>query len=264
MPLPGWNDELRDLGESVNDMAQRLAQLQEAVQQTERLRLLGQVGGGLAHQLRNSVTGARLAVQLHAQDCNGKADTEALEVALRQLTLMEERLRRFLDLGRTGEARREPCSLNDLIDEAVSLLRPQCRHAHIDLSWHRPAEHFSVLGDADQLAHVLVNVIGNAIEAAGPGGSVVVSLRTLEGKDSCAVEVMDSGPGPPPEIAERLFEPFVTSRRDGIGLGLAVAREVAQTHGGSITWRRENDRTCFRIELPLATAAQPQEPRDEI
>ena len=69
MPLPSGDDELHDLSRSINEMAQRLAQLQDAVQKTERLRLLGQVSGGLAHQLRNGVTGARLAVQLHARAC---------------------------------------------------------------------------------------------------------------------------------------------------------------------------------------------------
>jgi nitrogen-specific signal transduction histidine kinase len=63
--------------------------------------------------------------------------------------------------------------------------------------------------------------------------------------------VEDSGPGPPAEVADRLFEPFVTSKPEGVGLGLAVARQVAEAHGGTIGWRREGDRTCFRIELPL-------------
>src|SRR5262249_36559930 len=85
-PPPGRDDELRDLGRSVNDMAQQLARLQEAVQKNERLRLLGQVGGGLAHQLRNGLTGVRLAVQLHARECGD--DAEALDVALRQLALL--------------------------------------------------------------------------------------------------------------------------------------------------------------------------------
>jgi len=139
MPLPRTDDELRDLARSVNEMAQQLAQLQETVQKTERLRLLGQVSGGLAHQLRNGVTGARLAVQLHARACGGRADAEALEVALRQLTLVEINLKRFLDLGRTGPQRREPCSLTALVEEAVRLLRPQCRHGGIDLRWKPPA-----------------------------------------------------------------------------------------------------------------------------
>src|SRR6185436_14855659 len=97
MLLPSLNDELLDLGRSVNEMAQRLAHFQETSRRTERLRLLGQVSGGLAHQLRNGVAGARLAVQLHAQDCPAGADHEALTVALRQLSLVEMHLKKFLN-----------------------------------------------------------------------------------------------------------------------------------------------------------------------
>jgi nitrogen-specific signal transduction histidine kinase len=64
--------------------------------------------------------------------------------------------------------------------------------------------------------------------------------------------VYDSGPGPSPEVAERLFEPFVTGKPEGVGLGLAVARQIAEAHGGCICWRRDEGRTCFRVELPLA------------
>ncbi|HXG09066.1 MAG TPA: HAMP domain-containing protein, partial [Gemmataceae bacterium] len=120
MPLPAGNDEIRDLARSVNEMAQRLAQLQETVQKSERLRLLGQLGAGLAHQLRNAVTGARLAVQLHARTCAGSADAEALDVALRQLALLEAAVKRFLDLGSGRTPRREPCPLGALVGEAVA------------------------------------------------------------------------------------------------------------------------------------------------
>ena len=119
MPLPDRNDEFRDLGQSINDMAQQLAQLQETMEKTERLRLLGQVSGGLAHQLRNGVTGARLALQLHAREVNGHADSEAIDVALRQLNLVEANLQRFLHLGKTDPQAQAPCSLAPLVDEAV-------------------------------------------------------------------------------------------------------------------------------------------------
>jgi signal transduction histidine kinase len=251
MPLPGRNDELRDLGQSVNDMAQKLARLQETVQQTERFRLLGQVSGGLAHQLRNAVTGARLAVQLHARECAGPHGAEALDVALRQLSLVEAHLKRFLDLGHAEPAVRQPHDLTALLEEAVALLRPQCRHARTELHWQPPPGSLTVLGDAGQLGHLFLNVIGNAIEAAGPGGWVSVSLRKEAGGSTAVVEVSDSGPGPPPGVSERLFEPFVTGKPEGVGLGLAVGRQVAETHGGRIHWEREDGRTCFRIELPL-------------
>ena len=251
MPLPARDDEIRDLTRSVNEMAQRLAQFQETVRKTERLRLLGQVSGGLAHQLRNGLTGARLAVQLYAREHAGRTDTAPLDVALRQLTLLEANLKRFLDLGRDGAGRRERCPLGPLVAEAVELLRPQCRHAGIDLRWDAPADVPAVVGDAGQLGQLVLNVLGNAVEAAGPGGTV--SVRMTDGaRDASLVtlEVWDSGPGPAEAVAGRLFEPFVTGKAEGVGLGLAVARQVAEAHGGTIGWRREGGRTCFRIELP--------------
>ena len=252
MPLPKQNDELRDLSRSVNDMAERLAQLQEAMQRAERFRLIGQVSSGLAHQLRNSVTGARLALDVLADE-NQLGDSEAVGVVFRQLTLMESNLRRFMDLGRAGEQKRERCSLTRLLDEAVTLLRPQCEHAKIDLIWRPPAMPAEIDGDTGQLGHLFLNVIGNAVEAAGPGGRVEVDLsRSTEHEPSLfRIDVWDNGPGPPAEIAGRLFEPFVTGKPEGIGLGLAVAMQAAEAHGGRLDWRREDGRTCFRIVLPV-------------
>jgi signal transduction histidine kinase len=257
MPLPARNDELRDLTRSVNDMAGQLARYQETIRRNERLRLLGQVSGGLAHQLRNGVTGARLAVQLHARECNGQSDREPLEVALRQLTLVEMHLKRFLDLGRADELRRQRCSLVSLLEETVALLDPQCRHAHIDLRWQRPdgpTAGLTVQGDAGQLGHLFLNILTNAVEAAGLGGWVEVRLRGPEA-GRAVIEVRDSGPGPAEEVIGRLFEPFVTAKAEGVGLGLAIARQVAEAHGGRITWGRDKGQTCFTIELPLEARA---------
>ncbi len=256
MTLPPRDDEIRDLTRSINEMAQRLAQFQETTQRSERLRLLGQVGGGLVHQLRNGLTGVRLAVQLYVRECAPRTDTSALDVALRQLKLLESNLKRFLDLGRDGEGRREPCSVPALVQEAIELLRPQCQHANIDLRWKCSADECSLLGDAGRLGQMILNLLGNAVEAAGPGGVVEVALRQEAPLSSpvpvVVLEVRDSGPGPNPEVAERLFEPFVTGKPEGVGLGLAVARQVAEAHGGVIGWSREDGYTCFRIELPLS------------
>jgi signal transduction histidine kinase len=255
VPLSRQDDELCDLGQSVNEMARHLSQLQEAMQKTERLRLLSQVSAGLAHQLRNGVTGARLAVQLHASACTTLADTEALDVALRQLALLESNLSRFLELGRNNGHRCEPCHVESLLDEAVTLLRPQCRHSHIDLRWQAPRTAATLSGDAGQLRHLFLNVLGNAVEAAGPGGWVEARLRLVSESaiPMAVVEIVDSGPGPPNEVVQRLFEPFVTSKRDGVGLGLAVARQAAEAHGGRLNYHRAASQTCFRVELPLQT-----------
>jgi signal transduction histidine kinase len=233
-----------DLSRSVNEMARRLADFEEALKQAERLRVLGQFGGGLAHQLRNAAAGARLAVQLHLKECPA-GDAEALRVALRQLARMETNLRQFLDLGKPPAGVREPCDLRSLIGQAVALLTPQCKHAGTELRWKPSAEPAVIPGDPTQLGHLILNVIGNAVEAAGPGGAVEV--RLLPGN---VVEVSDTGPGPPAGIAGKLFDPFVTGKEQGIGLGLAVAKQAADAHGGRIGWERRDERTVFRIDFP--------------
>jgi signal transduction histidine kinase len=249
MPLPRADDELRDLCESVNDMARRLAAFQEELQRDERLRVLGQFSGGLAHQLRNAAAGAKLAIELFLAE-NPAADPEPLRVALRQLARIEANLRQFLVLGKPPEHGKQPCDLGKLLDQAVSLLRPQCQHAGTSLTWSPPAEPRVVTGDPTQLSHLFGNVIGNAVEAAGPGGVVTVQLCEGEGGAPVVVEVIDSGTGPPPDIADRLFEPFVTGKDQGIGLGLAVAKQAAEVHGGRLAWDRRDGTTVFRIELP--------------
>lgn len=247
MPVPRANDELRDLCESVNDMARRLAGFQDELKRDERLRVLGQFSGGLAHQLRNAAAGAKLAVELFLTE-NPTSDPEPLRVALRQLARIESNLRQFLALGKPPTGPHEPCDLVKLIDQSVSLLKPQCQHANTRVVWGAPSEPLLVAGDAAQLSHLLGNVIGNAVEAAGPGGEVEV--RAARDGTRARVEVSDTGPGPPPDIAAKLFEPFVTGKDQGIGLGLAVAKQAADAHGGAVRWERRAGRTVFVVDLP--------------
>ena len=248
--VPTGNDEFADLTRSANEMAEQLSQLHDSLQRSERLRLLGQVSGGLAHQMRNGLTGARLAVQLHTRQCKDTgSDVEDLEVAIRQLTILEEKLQRFLDLGSSGSGRRQKVSLLRLVDEALALVRPQCRHAGIELVRSLPQEDVPILADPDLVGHMLLNLLGNAIEAAGPQGQVEIRLETDD--ETALLEVWDSGPGPSPEIASRLFEPFVTGKPGGIGLGLAVAQQVTASHGGTLAWDRQGNRTRFTVRLPL-------------
>ncbi len=232
-------------------------QLRESMHKGERMRLLGQVSGGLAHQLRNGVASAKLAVQLHARSCEG-GDTESLDAARRQLARIEADLARFLDLGRDDVPRR-PCRVVELVEEAVALLRPRCRHADVQLCWEPPTTDPVVIGDAGRLGHVVINLLSNAVEAAGAGGHVELAIETV-GDGSVFIEVADSGPGPDPAVAGRLFEPFVTGKADGVGLGLFVARQAVQAHGGRLDWRRERGRTWFRVELPTGDAVGADEP----
>lgn len=248
MPVPRQHDELRDLAVAVNTLAVRLAEYERQLQLTERLRVLGQFGGGLAHQLRNAVAGARLAVQLYLSD-TPTGDPEPLQVALRQLSRIESNLSQFLALGKPAAAVFETIDLNTVLSATVDLFRPQCRHTGTMLSWI-PAGPAVVRGDVQQLGHLFGNVIGNAIEAAGPGGRVEVVLLA----DGPTVLVRDTGPGPPTHLADHLFDLFVTGKEQGIGLGLAVAKQAADAHGALLDWFRERHQTVFRITFSEARA----------
>lgn len=245
-------DEIRELAASVNEMSRQLRQMQQTIRQAERSRLLGQLAGGLAHQLRNAVTGARLAVQIHVRRCSGTSPTDdSLNVALRQLSLTEEQIKGFLSLGRQERKPPEQCDLAKLIAEIAALVGPTCEHAQVRFGYQAPTELPSIVADIQGLRGAVLNLTLNAIEAAGPSGDVTLQASEQTFANAVLIEVRDNGAGPPPELADALGEPFVTGKQEGVGLGLALARQVAIDHGGLLTWERAAGQTCFRLSLPI-------------
>ncbi len=246
-PVPRPDDELADLARAVNDMARRLGEYQLRLKEGERLRVIGQFAGGLAHQIRNAAMGAKLAVEVYERE-ESPADPEPLQIAHRQLGRIEQAVKQFLDLGRPSVGKKIALDLRTVLTETVGLYLPACRHAGTTLAWAAPIEPIRFQGDAGQLGHLFSNLIGNAVDAAGPGGTVEVSSRTTPA--GIEVKIADTGPGPPSEIAPTLFDPFVTGKPEGIGLGLAVAKQAADAHGGTISWERRGAQTVFRVILP--------------
>jgi signal transduction histidine kinase len=275
LELTERDDEIRALGQAVNRMAVMLARYEADVRRTERMRTLAHLGGGIAHQLRNSATGCNIALDLHAQECPIGDACESLDVAKRQLQLMEEYIQRFLQLGKpSAEGGNKTIDVVELIEELLPLVQPAARHAQVSIEWQRPEGHLSTAGDTAALSQLVINMLVNAIEAAeqeavrsGMPGRVVVKLsrspsplpnlpRRGEGAGSLTQDeqlrltISDSGAGPPAEIGAALFEPFVTAKTDGVGLGLSVARDVVTRHGGTIEWSRISGMTVFTVELP--------------
>jgi signal transduction histidine kinase len=277
-------DEIDDLIASAASLSVQLRELQHTIQHTERVRLLAQLAGGLAHQLRNAVTGARMAVQLHQKQCpmnsNAAADDvevesgpdDTLSVALHQLTLTEEQIRGLLSLSRQEVEPVRPAKLSEAILEIERLVAVQCEHFHVTLRVTFPAGIDWEIGDADGFRTAVLNLALNAIEAAGNGGLIEIMVKpeaagsdtavpSEEGRlrretgeavsgQSVVIEVCDSGSGPPSEISESLFEPFVTSKPEGVGLGLALASSAAEAAGGTLSWERREEITVFRLAVP--------------
>ena len=253
------DDEIRDLAVSINRMTERLSQYENEVRRSEQLRTLAQLGAGMAHQLRNAATGGRMAIELHRRECAGPKDCESLDVAMRQLRLMESYLQRFLSLSRPREPHRENVSLAALIDDVAAIVQPMCRHAGIELNVVKTATPLFVWGDAEELRQLLTNLLLNAVDATSDHGPAAAAKIEIElkplGEFRVQLSISDSGPGPAPDVAAQLFQPFVTGKPDGTGLGLFVARQTAEDHGGSIRWERTDRMTRFLVELPLATTS---------
>lgn len=258
-PVPAVDDEIRDLSAAVNRTAGMLAEYEQQVRRSEQMRTLSIVGASIAHQLRNAVTGCRMALDLHAAECSSADDEECLIVAKRQLKLMESQLQRFLRIGKRPEViTRRDVDLGSVVDEILPLVRPAAQHAGVALECRIPSEQLMISGDEEALGQVMLNLLLNAIEAAQQQAitqrdqNCFVRIEVkADDADKVEIVISDSGRGPSDEIAATLFEPFVTNKSEGAGLGLAVASEVVATHGGTIEWQRKDETTQFRVTLPL-------------
>lgn len=252
LPLDSRRDEIQDLSRSVNQMSRQLREMRATIRQTEQTRLLGQLAGGLAHQLRNAITGARMAIQIHVKRCSLSND-DSLEVALRQLQLTEEQIRGLLSLGKPEKRTPIRREVQTLIDEIALLIGPVCKHAGVTFRQEtkfdegRTPEN-TFVSDSERVRTALLNLVLNAIDAAGSEGEVRLNGRFEE--RNLVFDVIDTGPGPPPELGDRIFDVFITGKPEGVGFGLALAHQVAVDQHGQLNWSRENNRTCFRMELP--------------
>jgi len=249
------DDEIGRLAAGVDHMSRTLAGLRDTLVAGERQRLLGQLAAGFAHELRNAVTGAQLAIGLHRRRCPGAAGRDgpddSLAVAARQLDILEEEVRGLLALGRPDESPPVRVDVAGLFGEVRDLTAPRCDHAGVRLECG-PAT-AAVVGRREALRAALVNLALNGIDAAGRDGTVRLTVATEPDRVRLVVE--DTGPGPPQHLRDSIHEPFVTGKPEGVGLGLAVAAAVAESHGGALAWDRADGRTRFSISLPAGAAS---------
>jgi signal transduction histidine kinase len=236
-----------------------LLRARELLARADRLAALGTLAAGIAHEVRNPLVSVRTFIELLPE----RLHDEEFRTAFRDLTLAEiERicglLNDLLAFTRPAAAQAEPSDLNALVLQTVRLLEPEGRKCGVAVRTRCTAMLPLVAVDEGRLKQVLMNVILNAIQACSERGTVDVSTHCAPGPDRAwsVVEVADSGPGIPPEVAPHIFDPFVTTKDTGSGLGLHVAHRITSDHGGAIHARsRPGGGTIFAIHLPTVALA---------
>lgn len=241
-------DELGRLRKAVQKMGTELAAFWQTVHQQERQKLIHQLAAGLAHQLRNNLTGARMAVELHVRKCS-VAEGGGLDVATGELQRMEDYVQRILMIASTPQAGGETAgTVGDSIKEVESSLTTIANHQRIELKWDVDA---SVLPrrvvDVQALTAALQNLVMNALQAGG--NRVQVDVDCVD--HQVRIIVRDNGPGPAANHEHDLFEAFVTTRPEGLGLGLTLVRRAADRLEGDVRWLREGDQTAFHFLAAL-------------
>jgi two-component system nitrogen regulation sensor histidine kinase NtrY len=243
-------DEVARAVEAFNHMANQLEENRERLVHLTRMATWQSLARKTAHELKNSLTPIRLTVEemqaRHPAAERGFMD-QAVQIVVSEIESLERRVRAFSEFAREPVVRPEDLDINAVVKERVALLRrvhPEVTY-DLRLGGEGPRAHAPL----DLVNGILMNLLQNAAEAAGRGGSIVVHTRGE--KERVLIDVHDSGPGLSDEVSASLFEPTITFKKDGMGLGLSIAKKNALLSGGDIAViAGELGGAAFRVSLP--------------
>jgi signal transduction histidine kinase len=238
----------------VNDGDDAPAAARADVVRAAKAAALGELTQGAAHELNNPLLAILGLVDLLVGDAEEGSRVERRLTVVRDTALeMRDVLRALLEFARDGGDARERVDLGDAVRRAVELVRRTASARDVELVERIPQGTFAVLGNSSQLGQAVLHLLVNAYAALPAGGKVLVDVEA-DGEQA-TVTVTDSGEGVPVELAQRVFEPFFTTRRDGSGLGLPASRAIAESHGGSLELRAHDRGASFVLSLPLVSGA---------
>jgi signal transduction histidine kinase len=251
--LPDQNHELRTIVQAINTMAEGRERLEADLRREDRLRVMGRVVAGIAHEIRNPLNSIRLTIRLLAKRLHGQdAAGEIITLITGEIDRLDALLKSLLVFGADGpeKLRRQP--LQPVLERTLALVKPHAEESGVVIRVTAPPE-CEALVDGNYLQQALMNLLLNAIDASGQSGEVGVSLATVDSYVEISVE--DSGPGLAPEQQERIFEAFYTTKTGGTGLGLAVTKTLLEKMGATIESARGASGARFRVLLPAGVAS---------
>jgi len=265
----------QELSENLAEANRSLKQAQEEARRVERLAALGQLSAGLAHEIRNPLGVIKGSAELLTQKLQA-SDPLAQELAgyiYTEVNRVSALVGRFLDFARPSQLDLQPVELAGLVERCLKTVFELGACARVKVERDFAVALPPVMLDQDLCDQVFTNLVMNACEAMGEqGGELKVRIKRLPPQNAqdqrapgtpvaeenaVAVEVEDSGPGVPPEMREQIFNPFVTTKKTGVGLGLAIVTKIVDAHGGSVKLvSPPNHGACFRVTFPVGGATQ--------
>jgi len=252
------SDEFGDLGESFNVMADRLVELQEDVKRQERQAMFGRMAAGLVHDLSHPIQNIGNSMRLLLRD---DVDVESRDLFRRTMERELATLKRFMDdlrnIVKPKPIERFAMEINGSIGEMVESMRSEADRNGIVLDTQFAPEPRTIEGDRFAVGRVYRNLITNAIQATQPGGTITINTA-LTG-DRVEIRIADTGSGIPPERLGAIFDEFVTTKRRGLGLGLAITKRIVEQLDGTIEVQSEVGRgTAFTMRFPVRSDSTAQ------
>ena len=223
------------------------------LQTADRLAALSRVSGGVAHEVKNPLNAILLHVEVaRAKLAHGDTALEPqMDIISSEILRLDRVVKTFLDFTRPVELNLANVPLDEFVRDLVDLARPQADASRIRVVDERKAEGVEVRIDRDLLKQAVLNIVVNAIEAMPAGGEL--RLESSASGDTAEIRVSDTGPGIPPDLRDKIFRLYFTTKQKGSGIGLAMAFRIVQLHDGTIDFTSEPGKgTAFFIRLPIA------------
>jgi signal transduction histidine kinase len=231
--LPDLHRQMQGVVVEIERVVERLQQSERQVLRAEQLAAVGQVAAGVAHELRNPLTSVKMLVQAGMEGAQPTGLTaDDLGIIEHEIRRMEACIQTFLDFARPPHSERRQTDLLVILRRAAALVEGRARRQKVTIATDLPSEPLELCIDSEQIQQVVVNLLLNALDALPQGGTIRLEVSAPSG--AAVVRVRDTGPGIAPEIMDGMFEPFVSGKETGLGLGLSICRRLVEAHGGSI------------------------------
>jgi two-component system, NtrC family, sensor histidine kinase HydH len=252
----GPKDPLDQVTVSVSAILNRLHDTEREALRTEQLAWVGQMAAGIAHEIRNPLMAIKVLVQAAAERRGGPAlHVRDLQVLEEEIIRLEQIVSGFLDFARPPRPDKRPIDLGQLVRRSADSVHARAELQSVDLRVETPPDGVVLSADPNQLRQVLLNLLFNALDVQPQGGRIrlAVAEREPDAGGGARVElvVADNGSGLPADLGDRIFEPFVSTKESGMGLGLSICRRIVEFHGGTLSAHNSPDGGAeFHILLP--------------